>query len=507
MSLSVGRSPLAARGSLRLRLLAGTLFWIAASIAVAAWGLSSLFREHVATQFHAELNTHLNQLTAHLAVDPEGQATLAMALSDPRLSLPYSGLYWQVDALPAAGESAQAGAALAGQLRSRSLWDGVLAVPSDAPADGEIHQHRVAGPGGAWLGMVERVVRVDEGSGAAADVVGAAATAATARLKPTLRAFRLIVAADEKLMLEPASRFDGALWLALGILAAGLVVAALVQVFVGLAPLRKLRAALGRVRDGDAQRLDGQFPSEITPLVDEFNTVLAQNAEVVERARTQAGNLAHALKTPLSVLANAANGKNDELARLVVAQVDTAKRQVDYHLARARAAATLRVPGARTPLRPALEALLRTMRRIHAERQLELLLRPIPENMAFRGEEYDLQEMLGNLLDNACKWASSRVEVAAGSDNECLLIIIDDDGPGIATGDRDAVLRRGVRADEQVPGSGLGLSIVGDLAQLYGGGLHLAGSSLGGLRVVLRLPAVRGQRVGSESGPGPGSWS
>jgi signal transduction histidine kinase len=502
VSVSLPRSPLAARGSLRIRLLAGTLFWIAASIAVAAWGLSSLFREHVATQFHAELKTHLNQLTAHLALDPEGQAMLAMPLSDPRLSLPYSGLYWQVDALPSEGESAQAGAALVGQLRSRSLWDGVLAVPPDAPADGEIHQHRVAGPGGAWLGMVERVVRIDEGSGAAADVAGAAETAG---LKPTLRAFRLIVAADEKLMLEPISRFDGALWLALGILAAGLVVAALVQVFVGLAPLRELRAALGRVRDGDAQRLEGQFPSEITPLVDELNTVLAQNAEVVERARTQAGNLAHALKTPLSVLANAANGKNDELARLIVAQVDTAKRQVDYHLSRARAAASLRVPGARTPLRPALEALMRTMRRIHAERQLELLLRPIPENLAFRGEEYDLQEMLGNLLDNACKWASSRVEVAAGSENECLLITIDDDGPGIATGDRDAVLRRGVRADEQVPGSGLGLSIVGDLAQLYGGELRLAGSPLGGLRVALRLPAVRGQRVGSESGPG--SWS
>jgi hypothetical protein len=255
VSVSLPRSPLAARGSLRIRLLAGTLFWIAASIAVAAWGLSSLFREHVATQFHAELKTHLNQLTAHLALDPEGQAMLAMPLSDPRLSLPYSGLYWQVDALPSEGESAQAGAALVGQLRSRSLWDGVLAVPPDAPADGEIHQHRVAGPGRrlAGHGRARRAHR--RGERRAADVAGAADG-----LKPTLRAFRLIVAADERLMLEPVSRFNGALWLALGILAAGLVVAALVQVFVGLAPLRKLRAALGRVRDGDAQRLEGQFP-------------------------------------------------------------------------------------------------------------------------------------------------------------------------------------------------------------------------------------------------------
>jgi signal transduction histidine kinase len=478
MSVPAPHFPLAARGSLRIRLLAGTLFWIAASIAVAAWGLSSLFREHVATQFHAELKTHLNQLTAHLAVDGEEQATLSVPLSDPRLSLPYSGLYWQVDALAAEGDAAQARAARAGLLRSRSLWDSVLAVPPDAPADGEIHQHRVAGPGGGWLGMVERVVRIDEGSGT------------TAGAKPAARAFRLIIAADETLMLEPLSRFNGELSLALGILAAGLVIAALVQVMVGLAPLRSLRAALGRVRKGDAQRLEGQFPAEITPLVDEFNTVLAQNSEVIERARTQAGNLAHALKTPLSVLANAANGKDNELARLVVGQVDAAKRQVDYHLSRAQAAATLRVPGARTPLRPALEALLRTMRRIHAERQLELLLQPIAESLAFRGEEQDLQEMLGNLLDNACKWASRHVEVAARAEGEDLLITIDDDGQGIAAADRNAVLRRGVRADQQVPGSGLGLSIVDDLAQLYGGEPRLADSPLGGLRVVLRLPAV-----------------
>jgi signal transduction histidine kinase len=307
MSVPAPHFPLAARGSLRIRLLAGTLFWIAASIAVAAWGLSSLFREHVATQFHAELKTHLNQLTAHLAVDGEEQATLSVPLSDPRLSLPYSGLYWQVDALAAEGDAAQARAARAGLLRSRSLWDSVLAVPPDAPADGEIHQHRVAGPGGGWLGMVERVVRIDEGSGSR-----------TAGAKPAARAFRLIIAADETLMLEPISRFNGALSLALGILAAGLVSPRWCRCSSGWRRCASLRAALGRVRKGDAQRLEGQFPAEITPLVDELNTVLAQNAEVVERARTQAGNLAHALKTPLSVLANAANGKNDELARLIV---------------------------------------------------------------------------------------------------------------------------------------------------------------------------------------------
>ena len=468
-------SRLAPHASLRIRLLAGTVFWIATSIAVAAWGLSSLFRDHVALQFHAELKTHLDQLTAHLAVDGEGHPTLAMPLSDPRLSLPYSGLYWQIDELAATAMTTTSASALAGRLRSRSLWDSVLLVPPDAPADGEIHRHRVPGPAGSRLGMVERVVRIDAGTGAA---------------DPAAHAFRLIVAADEKLMVEPVNRFNGALWLALGILAAGLVVAALVQVNVGLAPLRKLRAALTRVRDGDARHLEGQFPAEITPLVEEFNSVLTQNAEVVERARTQAGNLAHALKTPLSVLANAAAGQDDELARLVVGQVDAASRQVDYHLARAQAAATARMPGVRTALQPLLEALLRTMRRIHAERQLELLLLPIAENLVFRGEAHDLQEMLGNLLDNACKWASRRVEVAATGDGEKLVIRVDDDGRGIAAGERDAVVRRGVRADQLVPGSGLGLSIVDDLARIHGGELRLADSPLGGLRAVLELPAA-----------------
>jgi signal transduction histidine kinase len=454
-------TPATLRGSLRFRLLLGTLFWIAASILVAGWGLGNLFRQHVELQFHAELNTHLDQLTAQLALDDQGRPVLAMPPSDPRLNKPFAGLYWQIDRLASAGSPA-AGAVM----RSRSLWDQVLRVPADSPATGDVHQHRIAGPDGAMLAMVERSVRIDD------------------------LPLRLIVAADEALMIEPVARFNKEMWLALGVLGFGLALAALVQVFVGLAPLKKLRDALGRVRSGDAQRMDGAFPAEIMPLVDEFNTVLAQNAEVVERARTQAGNLAHALKTPLSVLANAADGKDEALARLVVAQVERAREQVDYHLARAQAAAAVRLPGARTPLGPIVDGLVRTMRRIHAERNLELVVQPMPAALAFRGEEQDLQEMLGNLLDNACKWASRRVEIDAGVEQDRLVIRVDDDGRGIAAEQREAMLRRGVRADQQVPGSGLGLSIVDDLARMYGGQVVLADSPLGGLRAILTLPAV-----------------
>ncbi|MBW8457674.1 MAG: sensor histidine kinase [Thiobacillus sp.] len=450
------------RGSLRFRLLLGTLFWIAATILVAGWGLGNMFRQHVELQFHAELKTHLDQLTAQLTLDGQGQPTLVMPLSDPRLNKPFAGLYWQIDGLASPGLPA-----IPALMRSRSLWDQVLRVPADTPASGEVHQHRITGPQGEMLGMAERSVRIDA------------------------LPLRLIVAADEGLMIEPVARFNKELWLALGVLGLGLALAALVQVFVGLAPLRKLRAALGRVHRGEAQRMEGTFPAEIMPLVEEFNTVLARNAEVVERARTQAGNLAHALKTPLSVLANAAGGKDDALARLVTAHVEMARRQVDYHLARAQAAAAVRLPGARTPLEPVVDGLVRTMRRIHAGRNLELVAQPMPASLAFRGDAQDLQEMLGNLLDNASKWASRRVEIDAGIEQDRLVIRVDDDGKGIAAEQREAMLRRGVRADQQVPGSGLGLAIVDDLARMYGGQVVLANSPLGGLRATLILPAAQ----------------
>ena len=452
------------RTSLRSRLVVGTLCWVIATVAIAGWALGRLFREHVAAQFHAELRTHLDQLTANIALDANGRPLLTLPLSDPRLSRPYSGCYWQVDGF---GQ----GEGLKGQLRSRSLWDHVLSVPQDKPADGEIHQHRIAGPDGQMLGMVERTIHIDD----AADGKS--------------RSFRLIAAADETQMTEPVERFHGVLWLSLGVLVAGLALAVLMQVVVGLAPLGKLRRGLERIGKGEAQRIEGDYPAEIAPLVDEFNSVLEQNAAVVERARTQAGNLAHALKTPLSILANSTGGLDDPLARTVREQVAGARRQSDSPLARAQAAAN-RLPGTRTALAPVIDGLMRAMHRLHAEQALDLAVQPMADAPCFHGDVQDLQEMLGNLLENACKWARHRVEVNAGVANGVLWITIDDDGKGLPAAQRSAVLQRGVRADEQVPGSGLGLAIVSDLAQLYGGSVSLEDSPLGGLRARLTLPAA-----------------
>ncbi|SMB22656.1 Two-component sensor histidine kinase [Sterolibacterium denitrificans] len=449
--------------SLRLRLLLGTLLWIAASIMLTGWGLGRMFQQHVARQFHAELQTHLDQLTAQLDLDAQGRPLLRLPLSDPRFQRPYSGYYWQVDSPNERG-----------LLRSRSLWDEALSVPADQLAAGEMQRHHFIGPQDQAVVVAERKISVDG------------------------RELRLTVAADAELMNAPVARFQGTLWLALALLGGGLALAALVQVYVGLAPLRRLQAALVRVRQGDSPQLAGRFPSEVMPLVEEFNSVLGQNAEVVARARTQAGNLAHALKTPLTVLGNAAGAaenRDSELAHLVNDQVGIARRQVDYHLARARAAATARLPGARTAVQPVIAGLLRTMRRLHAERGLELRLLDMPAALAFRGEEHDLQEMLGNLLDNACKWARSRVEVEVRAEETHgqgrLLLSVADDGPGVPAGQREIILQRGMRADERTPGSGLGLAIVVDLARLYGGELRLQEAASGGLQAVLELPAAQ----------------
>jgi len=213
----------------------------------------------------------------------------------------------------------------------------------------------------------------------------------------------------------------------------------------------------------------------------------------VERARTHAGNLAHAVKTPLAGLANAAEQAADDaaaatLARLVREQVGLARTQVEHHLARARAAAAVGVPGQRTPLRPVIEGLLRLMGKVHAARALQFELSACDPQLAFRGEAQDLHEMLGNLIDNASKWAARQVRVQVDVHGSELIVRIDDDGPGLRAEAREAVFARGVRADERTPGSGLGLSIVRELAQLYGGGVALLASPLGGLRAELRLP-------------------
>lgn len=466
--------------SLRFRLLAATLAALAVALVLAGLLLSSLFRDHVMRQFSQSLTAQLDQITARLEFDAAGQPQIdPQALSDPRWSRPYSGLYWQVDG---AGQVRQRGA-----LRSRSLWDAALSLPDDVLADGVVHVHEGTGPDGAALLLVERTVKRDRGGdGGADDAVGTP--------------WRLTVAADLRETVAAVERFNGVLAASLATLFVLLCAAALAQIAIGLAPLRALQRTLAGVRAGTSPKLDGAFPSEVQPLVDDFNAVLERNADVVARARTQAGNLAHAIKTPLAALSQAAAvalrrpETGAELAALVEEQVGVARRHIDWHLARARAAAAQGVPGARVPLQPVLHGLLRVLERVHAERGIALRCLPMAPDLAFAGEVQDLQEVLGNLLDNACKWARQEVQVSAASlgsgPGSRLQIVIDDDGPGIAPDRRESVMARGARLDESVPGSGLGLAIVNELVGLYGGSVRLLAAPTGGLRVEVELPGT-----------------
>ncbi|CAN5649334.1 sensor histidine kinase [soil metagenome] len=466
--------------SLRVRLLAATVAGLAAALLLAGLFLNRQFSDHVREQFQVSLTQQLDQITARLMLDPGGRPVIAPeTLSDPRWQQPLSGLYWQIDGIAANGHSREA------LSRSRSLWDSSIPLAADELAGAAVHVHEAPGPRNSRLLVLERTVRLEEQPGSS---------------------WRLVVAGDLKDTHEATEKFGRVLAVSLATLFLLLAAAAIAQLSIGLKPLRDMQRELRRVHDAQASSLQGRYPSEIQPLVDGFNRVLAQNRTVVERARTQAGNLAHALKTPLTVLEQAASrspGSQDSaLASLVLEQVKVARRHIDWHLARARVSATRHLPGQRTEVAGALAGLLRVMERLHAERGLQITCAVEPQAaggpLYFAGEEQDLQEMLGNLLDNACKWACHSVQVQvdvkvhlavqSGAAPPLLCIRIQDDGPGIDDANLKAVATRGLRFDESVPGTGLGLAIVQELAGLYGGRLEFMRVQAGGLSVLLYLP-------------------
>jgi signal transduction histidine kinase len=311
----------------------------------------------------------------------------------------------------------------------------------------------------------------------------------TATAKPDdSRTYTFLVAGDMAEVQKRVAQFNSALLWAFAVLGLGLIAAIIVQVRVGLLPLRRVSEALAKIRDGKAQRLEGDFPAEIAPLASELNSLIAHSAEVVGRARTHVSNLAHYLKTPLTVISSEAAAQPGPLADSVMRQVGAMRRQVDHYLARARAAGSVDVIGNRTNVHAVLDDLARVLTRIHADCGISISVE-CNALLFFRGERQDLEEMAGNLIDNACKWAHSCVRVRARPLGNLFEIGIEDDGAGLSPEERQLVGERGERLDESVPGSGLGLAIVRDIAKLYGGSFDLCDSvELGGLRAVLQLP-------------------
>ncbi len=441
--------------SLAFRLLVGAAVWSVAALAIGGLILSSLFRAHVEESFDARLALLLDSLAAGVEVADDGGLELVRAPAESLFETPLSGWYWQV------------GGANGPELRSRSLWDQALAS---------------AGGGRSKLVLGYRDAR-----GPNAEALRVATRAITLPGSPDTYDFE--VAGDLGESRAAIHRFNALLAWSLGIMGLGLVAAMLIQVHFGLRPLRRIRTVLADIRLGRASRLETGFPAEIEPLAAEINTLLEHNQEIVTRARTHVGNLAHALKTPLSVLGNEAAGAEGTLAGHVARQTELMRRQVEHHLGRARAAATAQVLGARTEVLPIARDLARTLERINRDRAIAIAV-DCPEALAFRGEQQDLEEMIGNLMDNGAKWARSQVRLVAECHGAELHLAIEDDGPGLPEAVRQEVMRRGTRLDEAVGGSGLGLAIVRDVARLYGGDVALGSSPLGGLAARLTLPAA-----------------
>ncbi len=453
--------------SLALRLFFSAAIWTVAILVVTGVVLSSLYRNAVERAFDRRLDVYLRTLVADVATPDEASDKFPQTLGEPLFELPLSGWYWQVTRLDTPTPEVRS---------SRSLWDSNLPRLEDngftAAAAGGIHQGYVTGPEDQRLRQVERNIDLgDEGR------------------------FLVTVGGDPGEIDEETRNFDRALLMTFAILAIVLLLITTFQVRFGLAPLNRISEQLAAIRSGSGERLVGTFPVEIAPLARETNALIDANREIVMRARTHVGNLAHALKTPLSVMLNEATiHGGDPLALKVQEQTEIMRDQVARHLERARIAARVAVIGTVTEVRPVVSALARTMEKIHRDRAIAIEI-DAPDNARFRGERQDLEEMIGNLVDNACKWSQSRVAVEVASERaepgrQEVRIIVDDDGPGLSPQEREQVALRGRRLDETKPGSGLGLSIVVELASLYGGGLTLGTAPIGGLRVELVLPGA-----------------
>lgn len=454
--------------SLAFRLFASAAVLAAVVLPVTAVFLISYYRDNIERSFDARLNFFLTNLVAGAAGSTVPRSE-TVDLGDVSFSLPLSGWYWQItrksDRAPLATSS--------------SLLDQSLPLPSRLGYRADANQvcrATLFGPEKRHIRIVEQVITLDN--------------------EDDNQLYSFAVAGDYSEVDQAVADFTRMLSGALAALGLGLVAATLLQIRFGLRPLRVIRRRLAAINSGEKELLEGDFPAEIVPLQDELNVLLQSNRAVVERARTHVGNLAHALKTPLSVLTNEARGKRGALPRLVDEQAALMRDQVDHHLERARMAARVATSHGPVDIQPAVGGLVRALNRIYEEKGIEIAM-TCPADVKFLGEKHDFEEMVGNLLDNACKWAGHTValKVIRRKDKrkpggKRVVLFIDDDGPGLTTAKREAALRRGHRLDETKPGSGLGLSIVKELAHVYRGTFKLKVAPLGGLRARLELPAA-----------------
>ncbi|HLJ71160.1 MAG TPA: ATP-binding protein [Roseiarcus sp.] len=457
--------------SIASRLFISAAFWSFTILLIAGVGLSAINRRSTEASFDERLGVYLKALVVNVANSSDESRAGSAQLIDPEFNLARSGWYWQITRLDAGKSNTgqpeiRTSPSLAASLLPR-LETNIPPAEEGAP-----HAGYVKGPDDRRLRLVERVIDAgDEGR------------------------YLIQVAANAEEIESDIENFEYALGATFLLLAIALIGSMALAVRFGLSPLRALQEGVVAIRRGEAEQIKGDFPQDIAPLAAEVNLLLEANREVVERARTQVGNLAHALKTPLSILINEAEAGSPMLAEKAKEQAEIMRHQVAFYLDRARAAARANALGSATEVKPVIEGLTRTFQKVYRDRALAFSI-DAPDGLRFRGEEQDLTDLIGNLLDNAGKWAHERIDIHAARDPRSdssgrpyFITMIDDDGPGLDPQARAEALRRGKRLDESRPGSGLGLSIIVDLAHLYGGALQLEDSPLGGLRATLRLPA------------------
>ena len=457
--------------SLTTRLLISAGAWSVVVIVATGLILSSLYRDAVERAFDERLEVFVKGLIAEISFADDGSLHVNRALPEPRFSFPLSGWYWQID--PTASSTV-------GSISSPSLLDQMLdfsVMPALMPSDA-IYQEvpaafYIIGPGGEELRAIRRPIKFQSNE----------------------ELLIFTVAGNANNIAEAERSFNSTLILALSILGLGLVFAAFLQVRYGLRPVRELRDALQEIRVGTERRITGKYPSEIAPLSNEVNALLDANEEVIERARTHVGNLAHALKTPLSVLSNEVQATKGTLKDKLEEQLLLMRRHIDHYLERARVAASANIIGVSTEVEPVIAGIVRTLKKIHGHRMIEVKVE-CRSDIRFIGEKQDLEEMVGNLLDNAFKWTNGKIKLSVVLDDakisqgkQMVSIEIEDNGPGITEEQCAEVMKRGSRLDESKPGSGLGLSIVADIAAIYRGSFVLNRAELGGLSAKLVLPA------------------
>ncbi|TPM61221.1 histidine kinase [Mesorhizobium sp. B2-2-4] len=450
--------------SLTFRVIAFSTVWAILTLIVIFTLITTLYRQASERGFDSLLSAHLFNLIGSIGISDTGALTGAPDLGDLRFSEPNSGWYWSVE---------PASEGVHGNLHSSSM---TRTIPSpdvaDVPFNANFQRSYAAqGIDGEELVVFESEFVLDAKN----------------------RAARFRVMGNKTELEQEIATFQRRLLTYLSLFGVGMIAINAIAILLGLQPLRRVRDALAMVREGAAQRLDGQFPAEIEPLANETNALIENNRRIVERSRTQVGNLAHSLKTPLAVLLNEGRALGGAKGQLIAEQAASMQKQVDHYLQRARVAAQRDSVVYRTPIAPLVQRMVRVLQKLNPQTNLSLSLPPI--EIVFAGEREDLEELLGNLLENAMKWAKSAVSVSVvpvgDKDDNMFEIAIEDDGPGIPEEKAREALKRGRRLDETKPGTGLGLAIVADLVNEYGGILLLERSGMGGLKAVVRLRSLQ----------------